>query len=103
MLMHHIIRFALLLAMFIVMMLIGDYIFVTQFNVTGLGMWPGFLFALAISYLFFKEAFFQLLVYLCGIIVAIAALQYLGVDLGFSLEALKDLSLLRGLRDSVMP
>lgn len=99
--MRYVIEFILLFAMFIVMMWIGDYIFTTQLNVTGLGIWPGFLFALAVSYMFFKQELIRLILYLCGVVVAIAALQYLGIDLGLSIDAVSDLSFIQNLRNSI--
>lgn len=100
--MRYLIEFILLLAMFIVMMWIGDYIFTTQLNVTGLGIWPGFLFALAVSYLFFRAELSRLILYLCGVVVAIAALQYIGIDLGLSLETLSNLSFIKDLRNNII-
>lgn len=99
--MRYLIEFILLLAMFIVMMWIGDYIFTTQLNVTGLGIWPGFLFAVAVSYMFFKQELFRLILYLCGIVVAIAILQFLGINLGFSIDVLSNLSFIQDLRNSI--
>ena len=77
-------EFVILLIVFLVMMLIGDYAFanyipgsiITEFPaITTLGIWPGFVFALAIGYFFFRRALLRLALYLVGVSAIIIILK----------------------------
>lgn len=80
--------FILLLAMFIAMIVIGDYLFqryipndfkahLSQFG--NLGYWPGFIFALAISYFFFRRSLYRLALYLTGVGIVVILLMANGL------------------------
>ena len=104
--MQYIVRIVLLVSVFLVMILIGDHLLHNTLNASpAFRPWGGFLFAFAVSAIFFRSELFELLLYLCGAIVLVAILQYIGIDVlgAFNLrsEILNNSKLFDSLRELV--